>query len=581
MLCRLCISDCGHSFVELIDSSGQITSAHKVVAKYFEKEINNLAEIKTENDLEHSIEYPNMNKQVICDTCWCHINDFSQWQDEVISLQEQRIKKLRQPYQRQFVENVKLEVEMDFNSSEMFANTFVDAVYDNHEFFNETIEDPVAISEKKVETTPDLSANEDEKYEENDINDSSYEDMPLTDRKKLAKTKAPSVRTKKATRGRKKKTKKRLKSEEPDSNVESNLDEDKDDLNNSDKNMEKSLKTKRFDAFIRQHFKATLPCALCDHESADFTELRIHYRNVHNNDKGYVLCCKHKYTQRFHFVEHLEVHLNPQKFQCTVCGKCSANGRSLVAHMKSMHGPTPLERLFECEICHKKFAKKPILKSHMETHLEGNPEHICKECGKGFILESRLNIHIRNVHSTSYLSVCDQCGKSFRGRYALKYHMLEHDGAGKQRYPCDQCDAELHSKFSLKRHKRIAHHDGSKVYICSECGKVALTEDALKSHKRYVHRRERTHKCTICEKAFKAAKVLKEHMTTHTGEDLYQCPHCPRTFKVNANMHHHRKRKHPKEWEENRRKRQMSFRRVDLNAMPNEISPQEQVQVVL
>lgn len=113
------------------------------------------------------------------------------------------------------------------------------------------------------------------------------------------------------------------------------------------------------------------------------------------------------------------------------------------------------------------------------------------------------------MHSTAYHSVCDQCGKSFRGRYALKYHLLEHEGAGKQLWPCDQCDAKLHSKFSLKRHKRITHHDGSTVYVCGECGKVALTEDALKSHKRYVHQRERIHKCTVCDKAFKASKVLK------------------------------------------------------------------------
>lgn len=44
-------------------------------------------------------------------------------------------------------------------------------------------------------------------------------------------------------------------------------------------------------------------------------------------------------------------------------------------------------------------------------------------------------------------------------------------------------------------------------------------------------------------------------MASHTGTVLYTCPWCPKTFNSNANMHHHRKKMHPKEWEETSRKR--------------------------
>lgn len=47
----------------------------------------------------------------------------------------------------------------------------------------------------------------------------------------------------------------------------------------------------------------------------------------------------------------------------------------------------------------------------------------------------------------------------------------------------------------------------------------------------------------------------QEHMTTHTGEVLYTCPHCPKTFNSHANMHAHRKKVHRKEWEERRKNR--------------------------
>lgn len=44
-------------------------------------------------------------------------------------------------------------------------------------------------------------------------------------------------------------------------------------------------------------------------------------------------------------------------------------------------------------------------------------------------------------------------------------------------------------------------------------------------------------------------------MATHTGTPLYTCPWCPKTFISNGNMHNHRKKSHPKEWEEAQRQK--------------------------
>jgi uncharacterized C2H2 Zn-finger protein len=44
-------------------------------------------------------------------------------------------------------------------------------------------------------------------------------------------------------------------------------------------------------------------------------------------------------------------------------------------------------------------------------------------------------------------------------------------------------------------------------------------------------------------------------MTTHTGEVLYTCPHCTKTFNSSANKHSHIKAAHRQQWEENRRGR--------------------------
>lgn len=132
-----------------------------------------------------------------------------------------------------------------------------------------------------------------------------------------------------------------------------------------------------------------------------------------------------------------------------------------------------------------------------------------------------------------------------------RHYQAVHSNVIPVKAQCQQCGIWV-KEDGLKTHM-FRHEDEKNIYICNICGKRSPNARALSEHKKYAHLAQRTHKCTFCDKAFKRALALREHMTLHTGEILYTCPYCPKTFNSSANLHSHRKKIHPKEWEENRR----------------------------
>ena len=68
-----------------------------------------------------------------------------------------------------------------------------------------------------------------------------------------------------------------------------------------------------------------------------------------------------------------------------------------------VHKKTPIEMIScECEICHKHYKNKYVLKTHMKTHSETKEEKIkveCPECHKRFCSKYYLARHISEKHS--------------------------------------------------------------------------------------------------------------------------------------------------------------------------------------
>ena len=126
------------------------------------------------------------------------------------------------------------------------------------------------------------------------------------------------------------------------------------------------------------------------------------------------------------------------------------------------------EKIFGCNYCHKKYARKKSLQNHQR--LSHKDEYLQRKTEK-------LQQPVEKPYG------CNLCDKKFADQNQVMNHVKIH--TGEKPYSCNYCHKGFSQKCNLKVHERI--HTGEKPYSCKKCHKRFSHQTALKNHENNVN----------------------------------------------------------------------------------------------
>uniref|UniRef100_A0A1I8JUK9 C2H2-type domain-containing protein n=1 Tax=Anopheles funestus TaxID=62324 RepID=A0A1I8JUK9_ANOFN len=113
---------------------------------------------------------------------------------------------------------------------------------------------------------------------------------------------------------------------------------------------------------------------------------------------------------------------------------------------------------FLCYLCGKTVSQ---LKTHLLNH-EEECTYSCPHCPAKIKRKNNLTQHILTVHKKTVMKTCNICSKEFIHHKTYRYHMLDHQDAGKT-FECKDCRKTFTNSIYLRDHMNRIHNPGKQI----------------------------------------------------------------------------------------------------------------------
>ncbi|KAI5645909.1 zinc-finger double domain-containing protein [Phthorimaea operculella] len=246
----------------------------------------------------------------------------------------------------------------------------------------------------------------------------------------------------------------------------------------------------------------------------------------------------------------------PVEFHCCVCFvQCYSRAEMLQhykEHASAMEAvplppapPPPEQEVTKCTRCQKRIDKANWA-THWQKHWERDRRpYRCALCEKTFRDHHQILKHglthkwgdegEQNAGPDKRF-VCDLCPEGFvYMRYLLAHRARAHPEAAARALTlrCAVCKRQFAHLNSLRRHLRA--HTGERNFLCNICGKALSSREHLKFHIR-IHTGYKPNICKTCGKGFVKKCNLTLHERVHSGERPHVCPHCGKAFSQRSTL---------------------------------------------
>nr|CAD7606246.1 unnamed protein product [Timema genevievae] len=162
----------------------------------------------------------------------------------------------------------------------------------------------------------------------------------------------------------------------------------------------------------------------------------------------------------------------------------------------------------------------------------------CNFCKMKFKGKRSLTYH-KMTHTGDGV-ICGFCGKLLFGKKSVNYHKQKH--TNHRSHKCSICFKAYHSNHYLLEHMNI-HTGQTQKYLCHTCG-LLCSKTRYYTHIR-MHSNVKDYICDKCGKSFTRYNKLNSHLISHSSDINYNCAVCNKGTKTRTLLMHHIKTKHP------------------------------------